>query len=45
MTVVAKTAEAAKKHAVYIVGSGRISIAGITSQNLDPLCTAIAAVL
>lgn len=30
---------------VYIVGSGRISVAGMTRANMDPLCTAIAAVL
>ena len=33
------------QHAVYIVGSGRISVAGMTTQNMDPLCKAIAAVL
>lgn len=32
-------------HAVYIVGSGRISVAGMTTQNMDALCKAIAAVL
>ncbi|HJM63852.1 MAG: amino acid aminotransferase [Roseibacillus sp.] len=37
--------ELREKHSIYIVGSGRISIAGITSANLDPLCSAIAAVL
>ena len=31
--------------AVYIVGSGRISVAGITSGNIDALCQAIAKVL
>lgn len=30
---------------VYIVGSGRISIAGLNSRNIGPLCDAIAAVL
>lgn len=30
---------------VYIVGSGRISVAGITTHNIDALCTAIAGVL
>ena len=34
-----------EKHSVYIVDSGRISIAGITSHNLEPLCSAIADVL
>ena len=31
--------------AVYIVGSGRISVAGMTKSNMGPLCKAIAAVL
>lgn len=31
-------------HAIYIVGSGRINVAGITPDNLDTLCDAIAAV-
>ncbi len=30
---------------IYIVGSGRINVAGITPANLDPLCDAIAKVL
>ncbi|WP_369601260.1 amino acid aminotransferase [Hahella sp. SMD15-11] len=30
---------------VYIVGSGRISVAGMTRNNMDALCTAIAEVL
>ena len=30
---------------IYIVGSGRISVAGITRTNMDALCSAIAAVL
>jgi aspartate aminotransferase/aromatic-amino-acid transaminase len=33
------------RHAIYIVGSGRINVAGITDANLDPLCDAIAQVL
>ena len=33
------------EHAVYIVGSGRISVAGMTKTNMQPLCKAIAAVL
>jgi aspartate/tyrosine/aromatic aminotransferase len=37
--------EIREKHSVYIVGSGRISIAGITSSNIDPLCSALASVL
>ena len=34
-----------EKHAVYIVGSGRISVAGMTEANMDYLCSAIADVL
>jgi aromatic-amino-acid transaminase len=33
------------EHATYIVGSGRISVAGMTKANMQPLCKAIAAVL
>jgi aspartate/tyrosine/aromatic aminotransferase len=32
-------------YAVYIVGSGRINVAGMTESNMDALCTAIASVL
>lgn len=31
--------------AIYIVGSGRISVAGMTKNNMGPLCKGIAAVL
>lgn len=31
--------------AVYIVGSGRISVAGMTKENMQPLCNAIAKVI
>ena len=34
-----------EKHAIYIVGSGRINVAGLTPANLDPLCEAIAGVV
>jgi aromatic-amino-acid transaminase len=34
-----------QQHGVYIVGGGRINVAGMTRQNMEPLCTAIAAVL
>ncbi len=34
-----------KKHAIYIVGSGRINVAGITKDNVGPLCEAIADVV
>jgi aspartate aminotransferase/aromatic-amino-acid transaminase len=33
------------QYSIYIVGSGRINVAGIRSDNLGPLCDAIAAVL
>jgi aspartate aminotransferase len=33
------------EYAVYIVGSGRINVAGMTTENVRPLCEAIAAVL
>jgi aspartate/tyrosine/aromatic aminotransferase len=32
-------------HSIYILGSGRINIAGINADNLDRLCKAIASVL
>lgn len=34
-----------KEHSIYIVGSGRINVAGITPRNLPYLCEAIASVL
>ncbi len=34
-----------KEFGIYIVGSGRISVAGITTSNVDPLCKAIAAII
>jgi aspartate/tyrosine/aromatic aminotransferase len=33
------------KHSVYIVNSGRISVAGMTEHNMDALCEAIAEVI
>ncbi|RCU50358.1 aspartate/tyrosine/aromatic aminotransferase [Corallincola holothuriorum] len=33
------------EHGLYIVGSGRISVAGMTRNNMDALCSAIAAVI
>ncbi|MGL5290675.1 MAG: aromatic amino acid transaminase, partial [Vibrionaceae bacterium] len=33
------------EHAIYIVGSGRISVAGMTEQNIPLICQAIARVL
>jgi len=32
-------------YAIYIVGGGRINVAGMTEQNMGPLCEAIVAVL
>ncbi len=34
-----------QKYAIYILGSGRINVAGMTPGNMDTLCDAIAAVL
>jgi aspartate/tyrosine/aromatic aminotransferase len=34
-----------EQHAVYVVGSGRISVAGMTEGNMDYLCSSIASVL
>jgi aspartate/tyrosine/aromatic aminotransferase len=34
-----------QKYAIYVVGSGRINVAGITEQNVGPLCDAIADVV
>lgn len=34
-----------QRHGIYIVGGGRINVAGMTRQNMDALCAAIAAVL
>lgn len=34
-----------EKYAIYIVGSGRINVAGMTEANMDRLCEAIASVL
>ncbi len=37
--------ELKSKHSIYIVGSGRINVAGITPSNIERLCDAIASVL
>jgi aspartate/tyrosine/aromatic aminotransferase len=34
-----------QNYAIYIVGSGRITVAGITEQTVGPLCEAIADVV
>jgi aspartate aminotransferase len=33
------------EYAIYIVDSGRINVAGMTTANMEPLCEAIAAIL
>ena len=33
------------EYGIYIVGSGRINVAGLTLENMVPLCEAIVAVL
>ena len=33
------------EHSIYILGSGRINVAGINSENLNRLCDAIASVV
>lgn len=40
-----QVADLRENHSIYIVGSGRINVAGITDANIDPLCDAIAKVL
>ena len=37
--------ELREKHSIYIVGSGRINVAGMTPANIDRLCAAICEVL
>ena len=34
-----------ERHSIYVVGSGRINVAGMTAANMDYLCAAIADVL
>lgn len=40
-----QVAQLKDEFAIYIVGSGRINVAGMTPSNMDRLCTAIKAVL
>lgn len=40
-----QVAQLRKDFGIYIVGSGRISVAGMTHDNMEPLCNAIAAIL
>ena len=30
--------------AIYLVGAGRVNVAGLTQENMGPVCAAIAAV-
>ncbi|MFT2110536.1 aromatic amino acid transaminase [Marinomonas sp. 2405UD68-3] len=40
-----QVAQLRKQYGIYIVGSGRINVAGMAHDNMDPLCSAIAAIL
>ncbi|GAA0235284.1 amino acid aminotransferase [Marinomonas primoryensis] len=40
-----QVAQLRREYGIYIVGSGRISVAGMTHDNMGPLCDAIAAIL
>lgn len=40
-----QVAQLRKEFGIYIVGSGRISVAGMTHDNMEPLCDAIANIL
>ncbi len=40
-----QVAQLRKEFGIYIVGSGRISVAGMTHDNMEPLCNAIANIL
>ena len=37
--------ELKSKFSIYVVGSGRINVAGMTEKNMDRLCDAAVAVL
>ena len=37
--------ELKSKHSIYIVGSGRINVAGMNEAKMQPLCAAVASVL
>jgi aspartate/tyrosine/aromatic aminotransferase len=41
----AQVARLRDEHAVYVVGAGRINVAGLTAANLDPFADAVAAVV
>jgi aspartate/tyrosine/aromatic aminotransferase len=34
-----------EEYSIYVVGSGRINVAGMTEENMVPLCSAIANIL
>jgi aspartate/tyrosine/aromatic aminotransferase len=34
-----------EESAIYLVGAGRVNVAGLTAANLRPVCAAIAAVI
>jgi aspartate/tyrosine/aromatic aminotransferase len=40
-----QVAKLREDHSIYIVGSGRVNVAGMTEANIDRLCKAIATVL
>ena len=40
-----QVAQLRKQYAIYIVGSGRINVAGMTHENMEPLCKAITEIL
>lgn len=41
----AQVDELREKHGIYVVGSGRINVAGMTEANMDRLCKAVRSVL
>lgn len=40
-----QVAQLKEEHGIYIVGSGRINVAGLSSKNMETVCKAIASVL
>jgi aspartate/tyrosine/aromatic aminotransferase len=40
-----QVAKLREDYSIYIVGSGRVNVAGMTEANIDRLCKAIATVL
>ncbi|MEL0614975.1 aminotransferase class I/II-fold pyridoxal phosphate-dependent enzyme, partial [Marinomonas arenicola] len=40
-----KVAQLRKDFGIYIVGSGRSNVAGMTHEHMEPLCDAVAAIL